>query len=53
MKKDSINDDKMFDAKKSEAKEDFDKACELYRSYVGGAETQEERIRRINRFRCG
>tara|TARA_R110002012_G_scaffold24451_1_gene81671 strand:+ start:703 stop:849 length:147 start_codon:yes stop_codon:yes gene_type:complete len=36
-----------------EAKKDFNKACEVYRNYVGKAETWEERKRRINRFRCG
>jgi len=42
-----------FDSKKESAKEDFDKACDLYRSYVGTAETDSERYRRINKFRCG
>ena len=36
-----------------EARKDHDKACELYRNYVRNSETQEERIRRINAFRCG
>lgn len=36
-----------------EARADHDKACEVYRNYVGKAETQEERLRRINMFRCG
>lgn len=36
-----------------EAKADTDKAFDLYRNYVGGAETREERMRRIQRFRCG
>ena len=45
--------DNEFDLKKEEAKKDFNKACDLYRAYVGGAETEEERIRRIHRFRCG
>lgn len=45
--------DTNFDEKKEEAKKDFDKAADLYRSYVGEAETWEERKRRINRFRCG
>jgi hypothetical protein len=36
-----------------EARNDHDKACEIYRNYVSQAETQEERIRRINFFRCG
>jgi hypothetical protein len=31
----------------------FNKACNLYRNHVGKAETQEERIKRINEFRCG
>lgn len=45
--------DKNFDSKKEEVKHDFDKTVELYREYVVSAETQEERIRRINKFRCG
>jgi hypothetical protein len=36
-----------------EARTNHDKACEVYRNYVGKAETQEERLRRINAFRCG
>lgn len=36
-----------------EARNNHDKACEVYRNYVGTAETQEERLRRINAFRCG
>lgn len=36
-----------------EARTDHDKACEVYRNYVGKAETSEERLRRINMFRCG
>jgi len=45
--------DKNFDLNKEDAKTDFDTRCDLYRSYVGKAETFEERKRRINRFRCG
>ncbi len=45
--------DQDFDSKKDESKKDFDKACELYRTYVSTAETEEERIIRINLFRCG
>ena len=45
--------DKQFEEQKSEAKKDFHKACALYRSYVGSAETFEERKRRIHNFRCG
>ena len=45
--------DKEFDIRIKEDKLDFDKACDLYRSYVGKADTLEERKRRINRFRCG
>jgi len=45
--------DTNFEAKKEEAKKDFNKACDLYRNYVGRAETWEERKRRINKFRCG
>lgn len=36
-----------------DARTDHDKACEVYRNYVGKAETTEERLRRINMFRCG
>ena len=36
-----------------EARTDHKKAVEVYRNYVGSAETDEERIRRINAFRCG
>ena len=36
-----------------DARNDHDKACEVYRNYVGSSETQEERLRRINAFRCG
>lgn len=45
--------DEDFHREKEEAKKDFNKACDLYRRYVGSAETQQERIERINRFRCG
>ena len=36
-----------------EARTNHDKACEVYRNYVSEAETHEERLRRINAFRCG
>lgn len=36
-----------------EARTDDGKAGEVYRNYVGSAETSEERLRRINAFRCG
>jgi hypothetical protein len=36
-----------------EARTNHNKACEVYRNYVGKSETQEERLRRINAFRCG
>jgi hypothetical protein len=45
--------DKDFHDKKEEAKKDFNLACDLYRGYVGSAETKEERLRRIRMFRCG
>jgi hypothetical protein len=45
--------DKYLDENIVDARTDHDKACELYRNYVGKAETFEERKRRINRFRCG
>lgn len=45
--------DKFFDENVKEAKTDKNKACDLYRNYVGKAETDEERKRRINRFRSG
>ena len=44
---------KEFDSNKDDAKTDFNKACDLYRSYVSTAETDEERFDRIRRFRCG
>lgn len=46
-------DDNYLSENISEAKNNFDKACEVYRNYVGKAETREERLRRINAFRCG
>lgn len=48
-----IEADELFDNNKEAAKKDFNLACDLYRSYVGKAETREERMRRIQRFRCG
>ena len=45
--------DNEFESKKEEAKTDFNIACDLYRSYVSEAETWEERMDRIRRFRCG
>lgn len=36
-----------------EAKTNFDKACDLYRNYVGGSTSDEDRSERIRRFRCG
>lgn len=42
-----------FDRLKQEAKTDINKAIDLYRSFVGKAETMEEKIKRINKFRCG
>lgn len=45
--------DKYLDENIIEARTDHDKARELYRNYVGTAETFEERARRIHRFRCG
>ncbi|WP_162926921.1 hypothetical protein [Flavobacterium psychrotrophum] len=45
--------DTYFEQNKEAAKTDFDKACSLYRGYVGKAETREERQRRINQFRRG
>ena len=35
------------------ARGNHSKATEIYRNYIGNAETQEERIRRIHLFRCG
>lgn len=35
-----------------EARTNHEKACEIYRNYVGKAETYKERLRRINAFRC-
>jgi hypothetical protein len=45
--------DAEFQSKKEAAKENTDLAYDLYRSYVGSAETQEERLRRIQMFRRG
>lgn len=45
--------DKYLDENIIEARTDFNKAVDLYRKYVGSAETPEERHRRIQRFRCG
>lgn len=45
--------DKYLDENILEARTNFNKAANLYRNYVGKAETREERLRRINRFRCG
>lgn len=35
------------------ARDNHEKACEIYRNYVGSSETREEKLRRINLFRCG
>lgn len=48
-----VIDDAYLDSNIVDARTDFDKACDLYRNYVGKSETPEERKRRINRFRCG
>jgi hypothetical protein len=45
--------DAEFQSKKEAAKENSDLVYDLYRSYVGSAETQEERLRRIQMFRRG
>jgi hypothetical protein len=45
--------DKYLDENIVDARTDHNKACELYRNYVGKAKTDEERTRRIHRFRCG
>lgn len=45
--------DKYLNENIVEARTNHDKACELYRNYVGSAETFEERRRRINKFRGG
>ena len=42
-----------FQEKREEAKKDFDKAVELYKSEMTKAKTWEERRDRINRFRGG
>lgn len=49
----STFDDKYLANNIVEARTNHDKACEVYRNYVGKAETREERLRRINAFRCG
>ena len=53
--KEKINEeaDAFFDKNKGAAKGNHDKACDLYRNYVSKAKTDKERLRRINRFRCG
>ena len=47
--------DKEFDKKAKEVRDNdnLDDIINLYKSYVGKAETYEQRKRRINRFRCG
>lgn len=45
--------DKDFKSKVKKTQTDHDEAVELYQSYVGSAETPEERIRRIHAFRSG
>lgn len=45
--------DEYFKENIEEARNDFDKAANLYRNYVGKAETREERARRIHEFRNG
>ena len=45
--------DKFFKDNIEKAKVDFLSAVNLYRDYVGKAKTDDERRRRINRFRCG
>ena len=52
-KKEQVEIDQNFKNQKEAAKKDFNAACRLYRSYVGSAETLEERKRRIHNFRCG
>lgn len=46
-------DDDYLEANIVEARDNHEKACEIYQNYVGSSETLEERKRRINRFRCG
>lgn len=59
MKKDKIltetqqEADNYFIENAQEAKKDDTKMYDLYRKYVGTAETPEERLRRIHKFRCG
>lgn len=52
-KENKIKADEYLDKNITEVRTDFNKACEVYRNYVGKAETKEERLRRINIFRCG
>lgn len=47
------NSDKYLDKNIVKARTNHDKACEVYRNYVFKAETHEERVRRIQGFRCG
>lgn len=44
-----LKEDEIMDLSKTS----FDKAVDVYRKYVGTAETPEERAKRIRRFRCG
>ena len=47
-------DDKYFDTNKEAAKKSPHKAVTLYKNYCMGKDlTDEERKRRVNRFRCG
>jgi hypothetical protein len=46
-------DDKYLQDNIVEARNNHEKACDVYRNYVGKAETWEERKERINKFRCG
>jgi len=49
----AINADKYLKNNIVKARTDKNKACEIYRNYIGKAETDKERKRRINLFRCG
>jgi hypothetical protein len=53
MEKPTMFDDNYLLENISEAKKDKNKAFEVYKNYVGSSKTEEERIKRIHKFRCG
>jgi hypothetical protein len=49
----SLFDETYFNENIDLAKINHQLACEIYRNYMSGSQTIEERLERINRFRCG